>query len=90
MQITLEQDDIEQAITEFLGSQGLDVSRMDINVDLIAGRGGNGHRAEVRLVKQEIKSREEFPTPDVVMEDPIPSEADATESDSEGKGSLFN
>lgn len=52
MLISLNQVEIETALKNHIGDQavGLDLSQYDINIKLIAGRSGNGLRAEVGLV----------------------------------------
>jgi hypothetical protein len=52
LKISMDQEEIEKALTSHMGEtmSGLDLSTYDINIKLIAGRSGNGLRAEVDLV----------------------------------------
>lgn len=51
--ITLDQAALEKAITEYIGATalGIDLSRMNVDINLIAGRGDNGMRAEISLAE---------------------------------------
>jgi len=52
--ILLDQTAIEEALTNYIGETtlGVDLSNKDISIKLIAGRGGNGLRAEVAIAPQ--------------------------------------
>jgi hypothetical protein len=49
--ILLDQNAIEEALTNYIGETtlGVDLSQKEISIKLIAGRGGNGLRAEVSI-----------------------------------------
>ena len=49
MKITLDQEEIETAIKNFVGSQGIAVVGKDVGVSLIAGRGPNGFSAAIDI-----------------------------------------
>ena len=49
MRITLVQNEIEEALKQYVQSQGIVGSFTDINI--IAGRGANGFTAEIDIVK---------------------------------------
>jgi len=49
MKIHLNQCEIEEAITDFIANKGLDLSNQVTNIELTAGRGSNGHYADIDL-----------------------------------------
>jgi hypothetical protein len=49
MKLTLNQNEVEQAISDYVAGLGLDLSNMTPVVNIIAGRGANGTYAEVDL-----------------------------------------
>lgn len=53
MNITLNQNEIEEALVGYISEQGIDVGGKDITIDLIAGRGENGHKATIELIQAE-------------------------------------
>jgi len=50
MDITLNQDEIEAAVREFIGTQGISISNKSIEISLTAGRGANGHSASITIL----------------------------------------
>lgn len=50
MDITLNQDEIEKAVREFIGNQGISISNKLVEISLTAGRGPNGHSASVTIL----------------------------------------
>lgn len=79
MLISLKQDEIETALQNYIGETavGLDLTAYDVNIKLIAGRSGNGLRAEIELaplgsVKAEVATEN----------DADPSAAEAKEEES--------
>lgn len=54
MEITLKQVEIQQAIKDYIGNTGLgiDLTGRDVQIDLKAGRGANGHYAVVEILPQ--------------------------------------
>jgi len=53
MQIQLIQSEIEEALVAYIANQGIDLSDKTISVEMTAGRGGNGHTAQISIVKGE-------------------------------------
>lgn len=49
MNISLNNTEIEEALVYYIKSQGVDLSDKTINVTLIAGRGANGHSANIAI-----------------------------------------
>ena len=49
MRITLNQSEIEQALRQFVSSQGIDIQGKQVEVSLTAGRGINGFSAELTI-----------------------------------------
>ncbi len=60
MRINLDESEIVQALREFIETQGIPLSGKEVTVHLTAGRGANGHKAQVDIVK---------PTCEVVREE---------------------
>lgn len=72
MKINLVEAELKTAITEFLGNMGIDVRGKDINIELTAGRGQNGHRAEVEILPVVATA-----TPEAQEAVTVPDEAEA-------------
>ena len=51
MRINLNQNEIYQALREYVETQGIPLSGKSVEVTLIAGRGANGHKAAVAISK---------------------------------------
>lgn len=51
MNIQLNQDEICNAIKEYLSNQGIDLKHKVTDVTLTAGRGSNGHSANVYIAE---------------------------------------
>lgn len=53
--ILLDQDAIEEALTNYIGETtlGVDLSQKEVSIKLTAGRGTNGLRAEVSIFPRE-------------------------------------
>ena len=49
MIINLNQDEIYQAIRDSIENQNIPLAGRDVAVTLIAGRGGNGHKAQIDI-----------------------------------------
>ena len=49
MDITLKHDEIVLALTEYVGGQGIDLNNKSIEVNLVAGRSGNGYTATIAI-----------------------------------------
>ncbi len=67
MQITLNHQEIETAITEYIENQGIQVEYKTTAVSMTAGRGNNGYTASI-LISNIIDStpEETAPTPPIV------------------------
>lgn len=50
MDITLNQKEIETAIKEFIGNEGINISNKLVEISLTAGRSPNGHSASVTIM----------------------------------------
>lgn len=79
--ILLDQNAIEEALTNYIGETtlGVDLSSKEVSIKLTAGRGDNGMRAEVNISPREESANEsendaeESPLP---AADEVPSAAD--------------
>lgn len=49
MQIQLNQQEIEEAVTDFVAKQGFDLTRKEVTVAFTAGRGSNGITADIDI-----------------------------------------
>ena len=49
MKLELNQAEIEMALIEYVGSQGISISDKSITVDMVAGRGVNGFTAHITI-----------------------------------------
>lgn len=78
--ILLDQNAIEEALTNYIGETtlGVDLSQKEVSIKLTAGRGGNGFRAEVLIASRELTAEEEAENDTV--ESPL-SVADDSEAD---------
>jgi hypothetical protein len=70
LNLTLEQSDLEQAITGYVKEKGFPIEGMYMNFDFINGRKGNGTRVEIELTTEkpqegngELVESEEFVEP---------------------------
>ena len=72
MQITLNHNEIEEAITQFIGNQGIDIADKCTQVSMVAGRGTNGFSATVDITSNTqgkepiVESAETPPSPPTV------------------------
>ncbi len=53
MELTLDSNDIKQALTNYVSKMGVDTSNKRVDIALINGRMGNGNRAIVSITEQE-------------------------------------
>ena len=98
MKITLEQDELTKAITEYVTSLGMNLENKTIEINLKAGRLQNGDSAEVFITRQEdvvvteeapvkkvVKKVTKKPSPksEIVKETPKPSPIDEALADAE-------
>lgn len=51
MNIHLNEDEIQQALLEFLSNQNIPLQGKKVEINLTAGRGSNGHSADIIIVK---------------------------------------
>ena len=65
MQLTLNQNEIEQAIKNYVGNLGVALSGKDVDITLVAGRGEKGITATLDITDHEIQM-------DVKVEDTAP------------------
>jgi hypothetical protein len=61
MQITLNQDEIEKALKNYVASQGISITGKNVDVTLIAGRAPNGMSACINISNDDVPSN--IPTP---------------------------
>jgi hypothetical protein len=82
MKINLDELELKTAVREFIANQGISIQDKDISIELIAGRGTNGHRAEVEIVPagSEANTAEEAEVSD--DEPAVPFDFGETEEDS--------
>lgn len=64
MDITLNQDEIEKAVREFIGNQGISISNKLVSISLTAGRGANGHSASVTILPSKNPTTSKKPKAD--------------------------
>ena len=63
MQITLNHDEIIDAVTQYIADQGIKIKDKKTEVTMIAGRGTNGYSATVDIVEITDTDSEETSTP---------------------------
>jgi len=56
MQITLNQDEIEKALKNYVASQGISITGKHVDVTLIAGRAPNGMSASINISNDDAPS----------------------------------
>jgi len=54
MQITLNQDEIEKALKNYVASQGISITGKHVDVTLIAGRAPNGMSASINISNDDM------------------------------------
>jgi len=59
MKIHLNQEEIQKALTEYINNQGINLTGKAVDVTLTAGRGSNGHYAEITISTPEVPDTEE-------------------------------
>jgi hypothetical protein len=74
MKLMMNQAEIERALVNEAGRMGIDLSNKETRVDLIAGRGPEGFKAEIEIVdvietSEEAASADEAVAPDDNLED---------------------
>ena len=72
MRINLNEEEIQTALTEYISNQGIDLSQKRVSVELTAGRGVNGHKADIEIISADsvdaVDSSTEMAVPDVPEE----------------------
>lgn len=58
MKIILENQEINEALIAYAGSQGIDISGKDITVEFTVGRGDRGNSATIDIQESNTKSSE--------------------------------
>lgn len=58
MKINLDQVEIQSALIEYINNQGIDLTQKKVQVTLVAGRGPNGHSAQIDINPLEVTSGE--------------------------------
>jgi len=81
----LVQSEIEEALVAFIANQGIDLSGKAISVEMTAGRGGNGHTAQISIVKGEETSN----VSDNVSEIDMSADAEEGEEEPDDTAKLF-
>lgn len=71
--ILLDQNAIEEALTDYIGNTtlGVDLSQKEVSIKLIAGRGDNGLRAEVSIASRNSDETVVESTPEPDVEDDV-------------------
>jgi len=62
VKINLDEQEIQNALVEYINLQGIDLSNKAVEVTLTAGRGVNGHSAQIDIMPLEKKEGEEGET----------------------------
>lgn len=78
MKLELNQLEIEAALVEYVGSQGISISDKTIDVHMVAGRGGNGFTAHITIERESEN--------DVTNEDPLPDSSNQKEEKTDEPG----
>jgi len=81
MKIHLDETELKTAITQYIDNEGLDLSQKDLDIQLTAGRGANGHYADVIIVpKGTLIEKAELPLDDNEEEE-TPFDLDPVETE---------
>lgn len=85
MQITLSENEIKVALEDYVAKQGIQLDGITTEINLSAGRGTNGHTAEINLIPKGTGKKKATPSPKKVAVRTIPSapENDAVEKEPE-------
>lgn len=76
MKLHLDEKELKESITQYISRDlGIDLSQREIDIQLVAGRGKNGHYANIELVK-EGQTATDDPFSDAPPETPEPSPDD--------------
>jgi len=63
MKLTFDSSEIEQALISYVSSQGIDLSDKNVSVSMTAGRGPNGHTAELNITHKKESNLSAIPPP---------------------------
>lgn len=75
MKLTFNSQEIEQALISYVSTQGINLSDKDVTVNMTAGRGPNGHTAELDITNKAMsKSSAPTPPPSEVIVNPPSTE----------------
>jgi len=74
MRINLSQNEIEQALIEYVENLGVPLSGKTVTARVIAGRGPGGHKAVVEFVKKVPSENSAADTTEVFEEEETPTE----------------
>jgi len=94
MKLTIDDTEIKDAITAYVKNQGINTSGKVIDIDLTAGRNGNGHKAEISITAG-LSASKELKSNAAVIDISAAASDDVEEDNSEGgstaeSSSLFN
>lgn len=88
MKLELNQVEIEAALIEYVGSQGISISDKSITVDMVAGRGANGFTAHI-TIERDQQTAEPSPV-DAGFPADESTDTTAAEATLDDKSPLFN
>ncbi len=72
MELTLDSNDIKQALTNYVSKMGVDTSNKRVDIALINGRMGNGNRAIVSITEETTSlGMNKYATVKVAKEAPV-------------------
>lgn len=63
MNITINANEINEAITSYVSELGIDTTGKNIEVHMVAGRGSNGFSANIEITKANTQPEVNVPTP---------------------------
>lgn len=62
MRITLQNDEIEEALKTYVSSVGINLDGKDVDLNIIAGRGTNGTSVEIDISSESTKTKKTVST----------------------------
>ena len=63
MKLTFDSSEIEQALISYVSTQGIDLADKNVSVSMTAGRGPNGHTAELDITTKPTTNVSAIPPP---------------------------
>lgn len=86
MKLTFNSAEIEQALISFVSTQGIDLANKTVVVNMTAGRGPNGHTAELDITTKPVVDEvvpiiAEPKVPEAFIEDKVETAADEPADD---------